>query len=56
MHRPTLASGSGAEESIGGQRNMSNNYRFYASKMEELRARREIDRPCSDRSTSSFCS
>jgi hypothetical protein len=24
---------------------MSNNYRFYASKMEELRARREIDRP-----------
>ena len=24
---------------------MSNNYRFYAEKMDELRARREIDRP-----------
>ena len=27
------------------QKNMSHNYRFYASKMEELRVCREIDRP-----------
>ena len=26
-------------------RNMSNNYRFYAEKMDELRVRREINRP-----------
>ena len=28
-----------------GGRNMSNNYRFYAEKMDELRVRREINRP-----------
>jgi hypothetical protein len=29
------------------QKNMSYNYRFYASKMEELRVRREANRPLS---------
>jgi hypothetical protein len=40
-----LVPGSGAKKRIGGQGNVSDNYRFYSEKMEELRVRRGVNRP-----------